>query len=107
MPDPTDSFAISGDPETSPERCDNDSNDTHVRRGRTGTPRSLARDPPRTLPRPHRRALPPAGRPRARLSGHPSDRHQWQDLDESDDRHAAARARPAYGTVHESPPAVD
>ena len=37
----------------------------------------------------------------------PPDRHQRQDLDRADDRHAAARARPAHRPLHQPAPRAD
>ena len=72
-----------------------------LRRGRGRPAVPLAGDQARALARPDPGVHGAARRPAAQLSRDPPDRHQRQDLDVADDRHAAARARPAHRPVHQ------
>ena len=61
----------------------------------------MARDPDGAVARPDPRLHRAARRPAARLPGDPPHRHQRQDVDGADDRHAAARARAAHRPLHQ------
>ena len=73
-----------------------------LRRGRGRAAVAVAGDQARAVagpdPRPSSTLL---GEPAGGLPGDPPDRHQRQDLDLADDRHPAARARPAHRAVHQ------
>ena len=78
-----------------------------LRRGRGRPAVPLARDQARALPRPDPGLHRAARRPAARLPVDPPDRHQRQDQHQPDDRHAAARARPAHRALHLPAPRAD
>ena len=78
-----------------------------VRRGRGRAAVALARDQARAVPGPHPRVHRAAGGPAARLSGDPPHRHQRQDLDLPDDRHAARAPSTCAPALHQPAPGED
>ena len=72
-----------------------------LRGGRGRAAVALAGDQARAVAGPDHRVPRRARQPADALPGDPPDRHQRQDLDLADDRHPAARARPAHRPVHQ------